>query len=124
MSSDNIFTRKSAVNNSIRPTNLFKDRSTPYQNPQDENKKKKKKVIQPNDLLDVDVHVNPSDAIANTLLEKLTQLILKIIGKQKQWHETKAKLQALQNRISDFETVVKTNSTHAHSATRGKDFSV
>jgi hypothetical protein len=104
MSSDNIFKTINRVHYRVNSSNMFKDRSSPYSRPY--NKPKKKEDLQPNGLLDTDNSEIDTISGLKSFIDKLILFVLTLFGKQTEWKETRAKLQALQKRIQTFEEII------------------
>lgn len=120
MSSKNIFKTTAGIDQRIRATSMFKDRSSPYKRPPQEEKKERKEKH--NNLIDIDSPENTLDLIKDSLFDRIIEIIMTLLGKKSQWKETRAKLQTLQNRINSFEEII--NESKAHTSKKMKDYSV
>ncbi|MEW5820324.1 MAG: hypothetical protein AB1782_09050 [Cyanobacteriota bacterium] len=121
MSSDNIFKRSTAVDHNVKPSTMFKDRSSPYQRPYREAKKKKK--IKPNSLFDSNA-IDIDTGAKYTFVEKAIGFVLSLFGKKNEWIETRNKLKKMQERINAFENIIKTSSSNTYKSVTLKDLSV
>lgn len=122
MSSDNIFRRSTAVDHSVKPASMFKDRSSPYRKPYKEEKKKKKSS--PNPLIDIDTADIAAQKNAQTIFEKITMFIMTLLGKRKEWQETQTRLATLKNRINAFEAVINSANKNSYQSVKHKAYKV
>lgn len=122
MSSDNIFTRNKAVDHSVKPANLLKDRSSPYKTPYKKKKEEPKKKY--NSLLEIEPVDNSEEVSRVELFDHIIGFLLGLIGKRRQWEEARLKLKTLQNRITAFENVIKESTKDNYSSVKLKDYNV
>lgn len=122
MSSDNIFSRNKAIDHSVKPTSLFKDRSSPYKNPAKKQTKEQKKKY--NSLLEIETVDNSPKVTRAKIFDLIIGFLLSLIGKRKQWEDARLKLQTLQNRITAFENVIKESTKDNYSSVKIRDYNV
>jgi len=122
MSSDNIFSRNKAIDHSVKPTSLFKDRSSPYKNPAKKQTEEQKKKY--NSLLEIETVDNSPKVTRAKIFDQIIGFLLSLIGKRKQWEDARLKLQTLQNRIAAFENVIKESTKDNYSSVKIRDYNV